>query len=775
MARRALIWATLVGQRQVAAQAPQCLSLQEVSSSLLESDGEKPLSLVQTMVHKVQLLQPPVIFEPPNLTDTEYQYNHSRVVDILGIGKNKEGDLEAFLSALGVNFVTMCAALLVFNVLRTRFPSIYSHNVTISCSGLQQMKDLLEHPLGAVRASMRLSIDDIVKEVGLDQAMVIEHSILGMKIMIALGLPAMLVLTPLHLFWGGHAAGNDYLSWVMFNNVADDSWICWVQSAYVWYSVVVVQWLVFRTHAQVYMPQREKWLLEMPPPQSKTILVENIPLEYRSKEKLEGFFNEIFGAHAVEEVAIVKYTTNLQQAVSRREQLAHLLEQTRFKEQSGTARPRKPDDLEPAGQESLEKQLAEAEKLVLELRKEILASDSFNCGTAFIKFTHRHQREIALKVSYTEDDEEFVVSVPPDPSDVIFSDLQVEARLETARETLGYTLLAILFFSYLPIVLSISDLTSLESLKRTIPAVAKLEHSYPKLTTLWDGLMGSFVLTLAMSFLPTLLSLIFYGCFELRAAAWLQHRLQQWYFYALVVFVLLIKAVGDSLFMSLEYLAAHPFALPHTLAVALSEATHFYLNYVPMQWVTHATNMTRMVPLAKFLVLRQVCTEERARELSEPEDQDYYGIGSRCARHSLLLVTCIVFGGLAPPIILLGLIDFFILRVLYGYLLVFAESKKPDLGGMFWCTQMRHLQQGLLIFIVLMVGVLLRRAATSGPGLLAAGSVVYWLVAYTRFARRFRLDTLPLRDIQAAKSDHRPSRRSTYLQPELVASSPSRG
>ena len=41
--------------------------------------------------------------------------------------------------------------------------------------------------------------------------------------------------------------------------------------------------------------------------------------------------------------------------------------------------------------------------------------------------------------------------------------------------------------------------------------------------------------------------------------------------------------------------------------------------------------------------------EEDALKMTEPEDQDYYGIGSHSARFTINMVLGIVYGTLCPP------------------------------------------------------------------------------------------------------------------------------
>merc|ERR1719420_1665987 len=112
-------------------------------------------------------------------------------------------------------------------------------------------------------------------------------------------------------------------------------------------------------------------------------------------------------------------------------------------------------------------------------------------------------------------------------------------------------------------------------------------------------------------------------------------------------------------------------------------------------------NLLRYVPLSKFLGFRKIFDdEEDARAKAEPEDQDYYGLGSRSARFTINMVIGIVYSTLSPTVALLACMNFFCCRVFYGYLIPFAETKKPDLGGVFWVTKLEllHWQLHLLHF-----------------------------------------------------------------------------
>merc|ERR1719392_280255 len=121
-------------------------------------------------------------------------------------------------------------------------------------------------------------------------------------------------------------------------------------------------------------------------------------------------------------------------------------------------------------------------------------------------------------------------------------------------------------------------------------------------------------------------------------------------------------------------------------------------------------NLMRHVMLAKFFAFSALYEEEEARKKSEPEDQDYYGIGSRSARFTINLVLGVVYGTLCPPMNVLCWVNFYLCRLFYGYLIPFAESKKPDLGGPFWVESLKHLFVANIIYCIGMFGVLHQRA-----------------------------------------------------------------
>jgi len=505
---------------------------------------------------------------------------------------------------------------------------------------------------------------------------------------------------------------------------------------------------------RAFQVRRSKWLKEMSKLRATTVLVECIPEGINTKKGLQAYFDDyVFGRRVVKAVHVVKDVSELAPLAREVEWLGQQL-----------ALVKSGDHINAVVQRRLDVQ----RRLEL-LGQQVDESEEYNSSSAFVTFHARREATVALKLLSPEDEEELEVFPAPDPSDIIWEDLVLDRTVGTLEEVIGYLLLAGLFFSFMPIVIGISSITNIEKLQAVFPFLQDFVTAHPDFITTWNGLMGSLGLTIVMSFLPTFLMLIFMRCFVLKANAYAQLRLQRWYFQFLLVFVLLVTAVGSSLLETSAELIRHPMSVFDLLAVSMPQSSHFYMNYFTVQWTTHAMNATRYVNLLKYLAFGRFYIQAQAKEKSEPEDQDYFGMGSRSARFTLLFVVALVFSTLSPLLAILGIVNFALCRMIYSYLFCFAETRKPDSGGYFWCTQLKHSQQGLFIYVALMTGVLLQKAYSVIPGIIAGSSFALLLYYYEQFKllRWEHLEFADVKEYDSLPGMLRDSTRISYKQPEL--------
>jgi hypothetical protein len=374
-----------------------------------------------------------------------------------------------------------------------------------------------------------------------------------------------------------------------------------------------------------------------------------------------------------------------------------------------------------------------------------------------VTFKRRREQAICLKLFSEDDKEEIICRLPPPPKDIIWSDMYVNEDVQEGKETLGVVLLLGLFWIFMPLVLILAKYGRIESLVKFMPFLDDLLILYPGVRATWNGMVGPLALTVMMGQVPGVMNKIFESCYTLRAKLFGQDKLQCWYFWFQVVFVLLVTALGDSLTSTIVKIVTKPMTAFVVLATSIPHTTHFYMNFMPVQWASVAMTLSRYMIAVKYYGFKKVYGEDVAAEKSEPEDQTFEGIGGRNARLTLLLVTTLTFSSLCPLITILGLIFFSVVRLFYGYLVMYAETKKEDSGGVFFVQALHQTQQGLFIYIAVMTGVLLERSASSVPGMIAACAFFGNGFFMKRFDDDFRWESMDFKELDSLDEEDRRS------------------
>jgi hypothetical protein len=534
---------------------------------------------------------------------------------------------------------------------------------------------------------------------------------------------------------------------------------------------------------------RYKWLKQMPAPRSVTVLVEGIPEGWRTDVKLKEFFTTMFKPNfgqpdQVMDCTVVKDAPELLTLFNEQTHLEGLLRdyKDKLKASSAPTSPRHTfSDARPMMRERMcfgkeidaidyiEKRLTELRPRVSEARitalKDAEAGGPINCASGFVTFAGRREAEVCHNImAFSSQRDEWVVSVPPPASDIRWNDLKVAVSRDRISSVIGYGCTLLLFIFFIPIVVLGTNLSYAVQVGVFQP--------------IWDSFAPGLALMLFLAFLPTVLLLIFSSFFALKSETFAQHKLQVWYFLFMVFFVILVTVIGRSLVETFTQVVDHPVLALDLLAKNMPTATHFYMDFLMLQWTEQAINFLRHVPLIKFLIFKTVYEEEDAKRMAEPEDQDFYGIGSRSARFTISLLIGIIFSTLSPIIAIFALILFCLMRIFYGYIVVFAEDKKPDLGGVFYNTQLHHLILGVAVYNALMIGVLRFRSGSWMPMLIAVPSLFYTLWSYYHFSNNFVWKGLPFSEV-CDEASVRPRTESVdfgksediasrYVQPEFA-------
>jgi hypothetical protein len=716
------------------------------------------------------------------------------------------GALKAFIAALISSIIGIIVFVCIFMWLRMKYPAVYSHNVTNGAAPLENYKkEWTNSAFGWFRAAFSYELAErwlwaegtsLAGALTLDQAMLLEFTKMGMWVFSIIGVPMMFIMGQLHWRFGGNGAGEDHMSYLSFGNVLScgtdpatstrlnpefkGCWIYNIHAFMVWVVVCTVQVTLHAAQAR-FVKIRQEWLERLPEPQATTLLIEGIPKDYRSDAKLLALFRRLLG-DKVKTCHVVKYTPELTNKVAELE-AAKLKLKREEATLAGVAVTSSQSTSAANAGVALHMHIEALKEEIKQIRANAVKAaaeekDGVNCAAGFVQFMSKADADEARSLQLFPDAEnvkgpsgsEFAsavealrLSTPPDPTSIIFADLQQDSHASGARMSVGYWLVAGLYFLYLPLGIWIIN-------------IAKLVNMRP-LQSVWAGLAPAIGLQVMVAFLPTFLLTIFRSFFLLKADVYAQKTLQNWCFVFHVVFVIMTTSVGIDMNIFMRTLGKEPFKAFGVLVDSMPQVTHFYMNFLVLQWVTHVMNMMRYTQLSKFLMFRKMYgSDEDGKRMAEPEDQDYHGMGSRSACFTITFCIGVIFGTLAPLVNFLCFVNFLVCRIVYGYLIPFSETKKPDTGGAFFGDQLRHLFIGNIIYCILMIVILFRRAETWFPVIVAAPSLFYVTWSMKRFDKKYSRECHPYKVLARGENGFGANAASAksaksvgnYVQPEFL-------
>jgi len=705
------------------------------------------------------------------------------MTEVMNIKKNSKGDDAAVRTSILFNSAALCIIVAMLSCLRQCFPLVYANNVCQHVDGEAILPEPHSSWFGWVFQAANLRNEQVMDTAGLDALMFIEYLRMFRRFFFYAGSLTAVVLCPVHYYLGA-LKNSDLLTAVGIGSVADTeivpNWCFWLHAAFVWCILGLALRLVFDTHHR-FLNFRFKWLMQIPEPRSVTLLVENIPRSRCSDEALRNYFAHLFGQEAVERAYVVRHTPHLRAQIKKlkvaQERLL-LAQQAWAKEGYDPDKAPKvtdPRELSHSGQPAIEFYMGRVEALRAAVEQErqrvelaVRNHDPYVCCCAgFVTFTSRRWCRLALREQYTHDSTQMVVSMPPDPADVLYRDLAKDPSMQADCNIFASFCMWSVMLVWIPMVGITSSLTSLDSLQTSLPWLKIFCNHFPRVKTLLQGLLASFALKFLMSLLPAVLMTIIRQIRILKAGTWAQLRLQNRLFSFEIVFVLFIVTLGSSISGTLRVILDHPQHTVVILATSLPQVSHFYLNYVILGWFTVALEFSRYWNCLMFLCQRLFWNPEIARQKSEPEDQVYYGMGARMAKIAVMATLAVVFMQVLPVIGLVTWVFFGISSIFYSYLMVFAETRKPDLGGEFWVASVRHTFFALLIYVLLMTGTLSLKA----EGRYAAGatvcSIFLLFLAWQRF-KQLNWEILPFETVAEMDYSRKVITQSVgmYIQPE---------
>ena len=130
----------------------------------------------------------------------------------------------------------------------------------------------------------------------------------------------------------------------------------------------------------------------------------------------------------------------------------------------------------------------------------------------------------------------------------------------------------------------------------------------------------------------------------------------------------------------------------------------------------------------------------------------------------------LLFSSVAPLLSIFAMLDLILGRLIYGYLVIHAETRKPDLGGEFWVSQVHFAELALGLYCILMIGVL-SQMSESYAWMIAAPSLLFVVWSAWHHRKTYQWRQLPFEELVTLNEDPREAAdviSECYIQPELA-------
>jgi len=690
---------------------------------------------------------------------------------VMGVALNGKDDIRMLQSALMIGVAGVLTLAKVFSLLRRLRPEVYIKEADLE---IEAVTDTDASPRTAPRrfANPHVGLfdwvskvwqttpEDEVKQAGLDGWAFLEFRRLNWRIFSVIGPVLCAVLLPLH--YEAHRDAEYELDLLSKFDIGRDplpDWMLWVHAVMVWFVVCVSAWTITRTQEH-FTERRYQWLKEIPFPRAKTVLIRNIPSRYRSDAALKQYFVNLFSEEVIERAYVVRHTGRLTYQVAALKQARlDLLHAKQHWEEAGRPDRASSESLRLEHCEKREQTLTqEVAQAQARLDEGVARGDPVVCSsTGFVTFTNELSQRLASREQYTRDVTDFSMTTAPDPNDLIYANLAEEEMNSAGWNWAGLAAIWGVFTLWVPFVVLISSWTTFGAVQEMLPTLKELVQRHMWLDKLLTGVFATIALKVFLAFLPSAMYVIIRTVMGVKSGTEVQIKMQKWYGLFLVTFVLLVTSLSRGVTLTLVSVAQKPGRIFRILADFLPSASHFYFNYTVLGWIVPFMELVRNANFWKFHLCKYFLSmsEKEAKEYSEPEDPASYGFGARMASSLLISAITFAFCSCSPLILAFSFISLSLSHASYTYLVVYAESKKPDTGGVLWVHGISYLFLVILMYILLMTGVLQMLSSSGkwlGPPVVALASTVA-LYAGKHRVDSLAFDVLPLEEVVRTSQD----------------------
>jgi hypothetical protein len=283
----------------------------------------------------------------------------------------------------------------------------------------------------------------------------------------------------------------------------------------------------------------------------------------------------------------------------------------------------------------------------------------------------------------------------------------------------------------------------LQYLYKIWPASWAWLREHPHVSNIAEGLLSTAGLNMFMMLLPYILT------FLSRLRGHLLERdvdrsVQNMLFYFLLIFVLLVAALGQSVLIILVEFARSPERIVGAVGLVLPKVSNFYISYLILQLAILAFRLMYFYGLYVWL------SSKKSTIPHEWLRMPLESWGVKYARWSIILVIALVYSTIAPIVLPLAVCVFALGYAVHSYEVVFVAEAPFEIGGLNMPIATTHVHIGLAVHQFLMIALLVMHGSRSWMFVAPLPVINYAFWDYCRAT--FKVRFLPLEDIASVSS-----------------------
>ncbi|KAL5119525.1 hypothetical protein ACEQ8H_002590 [Pleosporales sp. CAS-2024a] len=305
------------------------------------------------------------------------------------------------------------------------------------------------------------------------------------------------------------------------------------------------------------------------------------------------------------------------------------------------------------------------------------------------------------------------------PNEVIWENLTLPPARRLSQEGIALTLvIATIIFWSIPVSL-VGAISNVGYLAENVKWLAFLNKLPSSVMSLLSGLLPPLLLSMLASYVPKIFRYIFKTFGEATNTS-AELRVLKWYFVFQVLQVFLVTTLASGAAAVVSQIANNPTSIPQLLAEKLPSASNTYLTYFIIQGLSNApSNVLNYSDVLSFVFFDRFFDKTPRQKYVRYTYLRGMQWGKLFPKYVNFVIIAIVYACIAPLVLGFAAIGLALFYYSYRYQLLYTNQPKVDTKGHCYTLALQQMLTGIYIAELCLFGLFTLRNAT-GPSIMIA-------------------------------------------------------